>query len=87
MRDELESSMPHWPVVAELERAAHQLLAFTAGLEGLEVVGLYLAVASAQLGLGVEEIDLARAANLHQQDDRAGTRRKVAGTGTKVHAR
>ena len=70
------------PAVAlELERAAHELPAFAAGLQRLELVGLHLAVALEQLRFGVEEVDLAGSSDLHQEDHRSGAQGSGRGAG------
>ncbi len=66
------------------ERAGQEALAFAPGLQRLEALAVRLAVAFVEFGLGVEKIDLARAAHLHEHDDRPGSRRKMARPCTQI---
>jgi len=71
-------------ILAEGEGAGHEPVRAAAGLKALDLAGVLLAVPLLQLRLGVEKIDLAWAARLHEQDDRTGLGRKVARPRTQV---
>jgi hypothetical protein len=86
VREQLAELRAALPVLVELERAAHQQVVLAAGLEALDVSGVLLAVALLQLRFGVEEVDLARPADLHQQDHGLGPAGEVAGPRPQVAA-
>ena len=64
-------------VLAELERAGHQHVGIV-GLMDFDPVGVRLARPFRQLGLGIEQVHLAGAANLHELDHGLRPSREVA---------
>ena len=81
MRQELRKLDPQAAILTEAERAGHQLLAFASRLQRLDILGVFLAVALLELGLGVEQVDVAGPAHLHQHDHRSGPRGEMARRG------
>src|SRR5262249_35986065 len=66
--------------------AGHEAVLVAAGLEALDLARMSLAVAALQFGLGVEEIDLAWTAGLHEEDDGPGSTPKMAGARRQIGA-
>src|SRR5262249_9663196 len=71
-------------LTAEAKRAGHQQVLLAARLQLLDRSGVFLAVALVQLGLRVEQVNLAGAATLEQQDHRFRTAWEIAPAGAQV---
>ena len=71
-------------VLPKAEGRAHQQIGLATRLKALDMLRMPLAAALLQLGLGIEQIDLAGPAVLHQQNDRLRPSRKMAGPRRKI---
>ena len=81
-----ESSMPHSPCLRKRKAEPISRLAWLPGWKLSTCCGWLLPAAFLQLGLGIEQIDLARPAVLHEQNDRLGPGREMAGPRREISA-
>jgi hypothetical protein len=65
-------------VLFELERAAHQLIRFAAGLECLDLERMHLAIELLQLWFWIEQVHLAGTTILHELNHSFRSRPKMA---------
>ena len=72
-----ETSVPHWPCLANFHGLPNSFLLARVDEAEFHFARIIAAAEPRQLGLGIEQIDVRRAAVLKQRDHRRGARRKV----------
>ena len=78
--------MPHWPRCWNLNGQPSSLFGFAAGLKHLDLRRHTPRRRGVQLGLGIEQLHLARPAVLHQHDHGVGGRGEMARPGPQIAA-
>ena len=77
VRQQLADFHPALAMRTEAKRRTHQQIGLAAGLKTLDLLRMLLAAALCEFGLRVEQVDLARPAVLHQENDGLGPGRKM----------